>query len=303
MPGRRPLMGRKSIYFIVTVCAIIIAQAAVKNMGVAGATATATTPPPAVPEQNNTGNLSLWTHQCVQATVKTLRERFLEDVGDSALTTQGVTFATADIEARLAQASINDELVSRPQTIVWVDRNPEAQRIEILVRDQFGKCAYYYKIGSAKCSTGNPTRPDHFETPVGVFENNPRHPSFRAAGKPNSNGFCGYGKKGLRVWDLGWQQASGRYASGKSGECKIRMMMHSTDAAQGEPLLGTRQSKGCIRIPEKVNRFIDHYRLLDLFYVTEKNYDLIGSDGEPNLVSGALIVVGDSRYKPGATKP
>ena len=297
-------MGQKLKCLIATVCAILSDQAGLyilKNTGVACAASstTATTTPP----QDNHGNSNLWMHQCVQATVKTLRDRFVEEVGDSALTTQGITFATADIEARLAQVSINDELVSRPQTIVWVDRNPAAQQIEILVRDRFGEYPYYYKIGSAKCSTGNPTKPDHFETPVGVFENNPRNPSFRAAGKPSANGFCGYGKKGLRVWDLGWQQASGRYASGKSGECKIRMMMHATDSAQGEPLLGTRQSKGCIRIPEKVNRFIDHYRLLDLFYEIEKNYDLIGSDGEPNLVSGALVVVGDSRYKPGAVKP
>lgn len=233
-----------------------------------------------------------------------LREQFRREVGPSTSTADQRLYVVGDIEARLGRTRVSDQLSSRPQVIVWVDRNPATQRVEVLTRHERQTQTDYLEIGWAKCSTGDPTQKDHFETPLGVFENSPRHPSFRAAGTPNSIGFRGYGKKGSRIWDFGWQETSGRFASGKKGSCNIRLMLHATDPDSGEPLLGTRQSKGCVRISEKLNRFIDRYQLLDLIYVIEERVGPLDRtlEGTEELFAypGALLVIGDSRLLPGS---
>ena len=46
----------------------------------------------------------------------------------------------------------------------------------------------------------------------------------------------------------------------------MRLQMHATDPVLLEPHLGHAESKGCIRIPARLNRFIDRYGLLDADY-------------------------------------
>ena len=98
-----------------------------------------------------------------------------------------------------------------------------------------------------------------------MFELTPDNPHFRAEGTRNSLGIRGYGAKGMRVFDLGWQQALRLWGPG--GYSTMRLQMHATDPDLLEPRLGVVQSKGCVRIPASLNRLLDHFGVLDAAYL------------------------------------
>src|SRR6202012_3083134 len=145
-----------------------------------------------------------------------------------------------------------------PQYVVIVDRNPLVQALMIywMAADHS-----FHFIGASPVSTGLPGRFEHFKTPLGVFEHTTDNPDFRAEGTRNGLGIMGYGRKGMRIFDFGWQQ--GERGWGKGGVSPMRLQMHATDPGILEPRLGTAQSKGCIRIPASLNEFIDHPGILD----------------------------------------
>lgn len=175
------------------------------------------------------------------------------------------------------------------QFFLLVDRNPEAQKAFLAFYDvNEGKVAL---IGGDKVSTGNPNRRGHFETPTGIFENKPTNMSYRALGTKNSLGWRGLGGKGSRVWDLGWQ----RTVKGRGDPMDIRMLVHATDPSQGEPRLGTVQSKGCVRISSRFNKFLDYYGVLDREYEgnVKAKYVLLAKR-EPVFFTGKFVVVVDS---------
>lgn len=151
--------------------------------------------------------------------------------------------------------------LAAPQYVVMVDRNPHVQAILIYLvsGDQDPML-----IGASPVSTGRIGQFDHFETPTGVFEHTPDHPDFRAEGTKNKLGIRGYGISGMRVFDFGWQMA--RRGWGQGGIGIMRLQMHATDPAILERYLGQVHSKGCIRIPATLNRFLDHYGVLDAAY-------------------------------------
>ena len=185
--------------------------------------------------------------------------------------------------------------LSRAQYLVLVDRNPRVQAIFIYWIAANGQAARL--IGASPVSTGRPGKFDHFETPLGVFAHAPDNPDYRAEGTYNANGIRGFGAKGLRVYDLGWQQA--RRLWGKGGDGTMRLLMHATDPRRLEPRLGTVQSKGCIRIPASLNRLLDQYGVLDA------DYQALQADGVPQWVlparqqpeadAGRYVVVVDSQ--------
>lgn len=119
-------------------------------------------------------------------------------------------------------------------------------------------------LGATPVSTGRVGQFDHFETPTGVFSHTLANPDFRAEGTRNANGILGYGAKGMRVYDFGWQTANKGW--GDRGPATMRLQMHATDPYVLEQRLGTAQSKGCIRIPATFNRLIDRFGLLDADY-------------------------------------
>ncbi len=166
------------------------------------------------------------------------------------------------------------------QYLVVVDRNPHVQALFLFFRPLEGATQL---VGASPVSTGKPGKFDHFETPVGVFEHTLLNPDFRAEGTLNSQGIRGYGARGMRVYDFGWQAAARGW--GKGGVSIMRLQMHATDPDILEGRLGTAQSKGCIRIPASLNRVIDHYGLLD-------------ADYEQALRSGRAIWVLDPRREP-----
>ena len=146
----------------------------------------------------------------------------------------------------------------------------EAQYVLIVDRNKFVQAAMIYWmspdrvfhfIGASPVSTGKPGRFEHFITPTGVFEHTIANLDFLSKGTPNQFGIRGYGRKGMRVYDFGWQTAQKGWDGGGKGE--LRLQMHATDPDLLEKKFGTPQSKGCIRIPATLNAFIDHYGILD----------------------------------------
>jgi hypothetical protein len=192
--------------------------------------------------------------------------------------------------AALEQAGI---AAVAPQYVALVDRNPHVQAIFIYwIGDGFPPML----IGASPVSTGRGGEFDHFQTPLGVFEHSLANPDFRAEGTLNEHGIRGYGAKGLRVFDLGWQEATRLWGAGGTGT--MRLQMHATDPDRLEQRLGTVQSKGCIRIPASLNRLLDHYGVLD------EDYLAAAADGKPNWVlpahqapvrdAGRYLIVVDS---------
>ena len=119
-------------------------------------------------------------------------------------------------------------------------------------------------VGASPVSTGQPGSFDHFQTLLGVFEHTVSNPDYRALGTPYRAGIRGNGVKGMRIFDFGWQRAPKSWGDGAVSQ--ILLQMHATDPDLLEPRLGTAQSKGCIRIPATLNRFLDRFGVLDAAY-------------------------------------
>lgn len=162
------------------------------------------------------------------------------------------------LQSKLAQAGVTD---STAQYLVLVDINPHVQAIFLYWQDAAQRLHY---IGASPVSTGKPGRIDYFLTPSGVFVHDLKNRDFRAEGTYNRNGIRGLGVKGMRAYDFGWAIATRGWDGHGPGQ--MRLLIHATDPDLLEPYLGTARSKGCIRIPATLNRFIDHYGLLDYDY-------------------------------------
>lgn len=181
--------------------------------------------------------------------------------------------------------------------VVLVDRDSNTQALFIYFRAT--PSDVWQMIGAAPVSTGRPGEHDHFVTPLGVFEHTPSNMDFRSEGTLNENRIRGYGKRDMRIFDLGWAQ--GERGWGKGGMSQMRFQMHATDPDRLEPLLGIRHSKGCVRIPASLNTFLDHYGILDAEYValvdSGKSLWLLKSDRQVMPWAGRYIVVVDSARK------
>lgn len=180
-----------------------------------------------------------------------------------------------------------------PQYIALVDRSPNVQAIFIY---WINPEAAPLLIGATAVSTGRGGAVDHFETPLGIFELTPDNPDFRAEGTRNLQGIRGYGAKGMRVFDLGWQQALRLWGSG--GYSTMRLQMHATDPDLLEPRLGSVQSKGCIRIPASLDRLLDHFGVLDGAYLAAAAQGaslwVLPTDQTPVEGAGRYLIVIDS---------
>ena len=180
-----------------------------------------------------------------------------------------------------------------PQYVVLVDRNPFIQAVAIywMAPDRT-----FHFIGASPASTGKPGSFDHFITPTGIFEHTIANPDFRAEGTRNENGILGYGRRGMRVYDFGWQQAERGWGFG--GEATMRLQMHATDPERLEIRLGTAQSKGCIRIPATLSTFIDRHAILDADYEmamgTGQTFWVLPRTREPTPWSGRYLIIVDT---------
>lgn len=197
--------------------------------------------------------------------------------------------------ARLVQAALDAAAVALdgPQYIVAVDRSGWVQAAFVFWRSAQGE---WRLVGASPVSTGRPGTFDHFETPLGVFEHSPANMDFRAEGTFNENGIRGYGLKGMRVFDFGWQQVPKGWGDGLA--IQMRLQMHATDPDALEQRLGTAQSKGCVRIPAALNTLLDHYGVIDADYealaATGAHLWVLAEDREPVADAGRWFVVIDS---------
>jgi hypothetical protein len=184
-------------------------------------------------------------------------------------------------------------VVGDSQIVVLVDRSPKLQALLLFYVDANLSTEL---IGAALVSTGRVGEFDHFETPIGVFAHTIDNLAFRAEGTKNELGIRGYGARGMRIFDFGWQQA--RKGWGDRSVATMRLQMHATDPTLLEQKLGTVQSKGCIRISASLNRFIDRYGLLDADYETAmqrgKTFWVLDPNRTPTPWSGRYLVVVDT---------
>ena len=180
------------------------------------------------------------------------------------------------------------------QSFVVVDRDPHVQAVFVVVRTPAGA---WHWLGAAAVSTGKMGTFEHFLTPLGVFPHTPDNPDFRAEGTFNENRIRGYGLKGRRVFDFGWQLAQRGWGAG--GRSVMRFQMHATDPSVLEARLGRVASEGCIRIPATLNVFLDRHGILDA------DYEEAAASGKPHWVlkpdrqtipwPGRFLVVVDSQ--------
>jgi len=185
--------------------------------------------------------------------------------------------------------------VDRPQLLIVVDRSPAVQQMRIMLADPSGA---WRSLGGSTVSTGQEGRHGYFITPTGVFPHTDAILDWRAEGTFNQNHIRGLGLKGMRVWDFGWQRAErGWGAAPENGE--IRLLMHATDPDVLEQRLGRPASKGCVRIPAAMNRFLDRHGVLDADYETAAKQDsrfgaLLLPDRVPTPLAGTMLVIVDS---------
>lgn len=206
-----------------------------------------------------------------------------------------VPMRDVQLYARLAeQAFAKASLVpATSQYVLIVDRDPRVQVALLMWRSASGS---YQLVGASPVSTGKPGTFEHFKTPTGVFEHTGENPDFRAEGTVNSNGVRGYGAKGMRVFDFGWQRVPRGWGDHAPGE--MRLQMHATDPDLLEPRLGTVQSKGCVRIPATLDRLLDRYGVLDADYERleqdGRKFWMLAPDRDPVAEAGRYLVVVES---------
>lgn len=179
------------------------------------------------------------------------------------------------------------------QYVAVIDRDPRVQALLLMWRSGAGA---WQLVGASPVSTGRPGSFDHFATPTGVFDHTTANPDFRAEGTFNSNGIRGYGVKGMRVFDFGWQRVPKGW--GDRQVIDMRLQLHATDPDVLEQRLGTAQSKGCVRIPATLNRLLDHYGILDAEYerLMRDGHRLwvLHEDREPAADAGRYLVIVDT---------
>lgn len=147
------------------------------------------------------------------------------------------------------------------QAFVVVDRSPQIQAAFVVLLTPSGQ---WHWVGATAVSTGKTGTFEHFLTPTGVFAHSLDNPDYRAQGTYNKNHIRGYGLRGMRVFDFGWQFAQRGWGVG--GTSPMRLEMHATDPKVLEPNLGRVASEGCIRIPATLNHFLDRHGVLDADY-------------------------------------
>ncbi len=199
-----------------------------------------------------------------------------------------------------AAAAAGGQTIDRPQLVVVVDRNPAVQQMRLVLARPNGA---WESLGGAKVSTGQRGRFDYYLTPTGLFLHTDAILDWRAEGTFNAQHIRGLGLKGMRVWDFGWQRATKGWGTGEEGD--IRLLLHATDPDYLERRLGRPASKGCVRIPAAMNRFLDRHGVLDVDYERAAKDDprfeaLLLAHRTPTQLAGNALVIVDSAEAPAA---
>lgn len=216
--------------------------------------------------------------------VSLFKNKYLSDVNAQELSLEEHAWYEYNIKALLT-----DSAFEHSQYLVVADRNPLRQVASVVYWNAESKRLNIF--GWSPISTGS-HRKGHFITPLGVFQNKPENPSYRAMGTPNENGIRGIGSKGMRVFDFGWTASVRGW--GKEVTRDIRFQMHATDPFFLEQRLGTPDSKGCVRIVSALNKFLDKYGVLDSLYENSPRGWMLAKDRETVSNAGSFLIVLDS---------
>src|SRR5438094_885360 len=153
-------------------------------------------------------------------------------------------------------------------------------------------------LASLACAEMRPPRPEAPPAPFGI-PSQPEAPlDRRAEGTFNEHHVRGLGESGMRVWDFGWQPAVRGWRNATKVS-KMRLLLHATDPQTLERRLGRTASKGCIRIPEAMNLFLDRHGVLDADYEQAAGHNprfltVLLPDRTPTPLAGNALVVVDS---------
>jgi len=219
-----------------------------------------------------------------------LREDMRQYVKVLDISCEDEAYYRADIVRKLLE---HGKSIDFDQFVVYVDRNPQKQILMVALVE--AKTWKVYTIGCDHVSTGKQGRKGYFITPTGVFQQEAI--GWRAEGTKNKKGVRGLGKKGMRIWDLGWQNGQPGWI--KKEEIRtLRLQLHATDPDLLENKLGTPQSKGCIRISSGMNEFLDRYSVLDFPFEGHEHDNnlqwLLRKDRIIHPWEGQYVIVGDS---------
>jgi lipoprotein-anchoring transpeptidase ErfK/SrfK len=201
----------------------------------------------------------------------------------------------ADIVRQLVE---HGKVIDFDQLVVYVDRNPQKQILMVALVE-----AKTWKVSTIGCdhvSTGTKGRKGYFITPTGVFQQEAI--GWRAEGTKNKKGVRGLGKKGMRIWDLGWVDGQPGWLK-KEEQRDMRLQIHATDPDLLEKKLGAPASKGCIRVSAGMNQFLDLYSVLDFQFESHANDEnlkwLLRKNRVVHPWEGQYVVVGDSSLSKG----
>ena len=201
------------------------------------------------------------------------------------------------VERTLVEAApaVQLPLQAQPaQAFVVVDRSAQVQAAMVIVRNAAGG---WHWLGATAVSTGKVGTFEHFLTPLGVFAHTLDNPDYRAEGTFNKNRIRGYGLRGRRVFDFGWQEAERGWGGG--GRSPMRLQMHATDPRVLEPRLGRVASEGCIRIPATLNVFLDLHGVLDADYeaavAAGRTLWVLNAERQPVPWPGRYMVIVDTQ--------
>src|SRR5258708_40290537 len=116
-------------------------------------------------------------------------------------------------------------------------------------------------------------------------------PTFAASGSRECASGISAGKAPLRAGDR--------------GRGDIRLLLHATDPDALERRLGGPASKGCVRIPAAMNRFLDRHGVLDADYERAAKDDprfeaVLLRERTPTPLAGNALVIVDSADTPAA---
>lgn len=229
----------------------------------------------------------------VEAELQYLNRAFAQEVLDN----RGMTpdhDSDLIVRAQMAVAA-SGQATDTPQLIVVVDRNTVVQEAVIVLARPVGP---WIVIGGTRVSTGQAGRRGYYITPTGAFLHTTDILDYRAEGTFNANGVRGLGRKGMRVWDFGWQTATkGWRSDGEEG--LIRLLLHATDPDRLESRIGSPASQGCVRIPAAMNLFLDRHGVLDADYEHAALQDarfraLLRLDRVPTRLAGRILLIVDS---------
>lgn len=144
------------------------------------------------------------------------------------------------------QLTTHQQVLWAPQYLLLVDCNPHVQAAVLMWRLAGGS---YQLLGASPVSTGGPVRPEHLETPQGVFEQQVACDAGLACRGPSP-----------RVYDFGWQRA--RKATGRGPFFPLRLQARAADGRAAQRL-GSACSDGCVLMPPSLLAFLDRFGLLD----------------------------------------